>query len=39
VGVGRLGQVRAEPGALELLGDEPPAGVASNAKLACCPSN
>ena len=25
-GVGRLGQVRAEPGALQLLGDEPPAG-------------
>jgi hypothetical protein len=25
-GVGRLGQVRAAPGALQLLGDEPPAG-------------
>jgi hypothetical protein len=25
-GVGRLGQVRAEPGTLQLLGDEPPAG-------------
>jgi hypothetical protein len=25
-GVGRLGQVRAEPGALQFLGDEPPAG-------------
>jgi hypothetical protein len=25
-GVGRLGQVRADPHALELLGDEPPAG-------------
>jgi len=25
-GVGRLGQVRAEPGALQLLGDQPPAG-------------
>jgi len=25
-GVGRLGQVRTEPGTLQLLGDEPPAG-------------
>jgi hypothetical protein len=25
-GVGRLGQVRAEPSTLQLLGDEPPAG-------------
>jgi hypothetical protein len=25
-GVGRLGQVRVDPNALELLGDEPPAG-------------
>jgi hypothetical protein len=38
-GVGRLGQVGAAPGTLQFLGDEPPAGVASNAKSACWPVN
>ena len=36
-GVGRLGQMRTEPGTLQRLGDEPPPVVASNATSACWP--